>query len=588
MAPAHNSQRSAYNTVYEELRLKLAEALKAGSKRLLATYLQTLLAYPDGCTRGETVFDPRSGDVIVQVPAVSSATASGNSVTLGLASALTSGQVVTVAYVDATAGNDPVAVQDAAGNDADTFTQTVSNAVCTGCSVVDGCYVVSADWGLIPTGLSAGAEFRLIFISSGTRNAAPTDIADYNTFVRTAAAAGHADIQQYSSTFRVVGSTADVDARDNTATTYTADEKGVAIYWLGGNKVADEYEDFYDGGWDDEANAKDESGNNRSTSGNSNRPSTGSGHDGTEDIIVGSSFALGANPVTYGILNSATSGNGPLSSSSAFNNTAAQPFYGLSPVFRVEGQVVTNTAPAFTTGADFSTNENQAATFEVTAEDADAGDAVTYAITGGADLALFSINATSGLLDEDSEYQVQVRATNDEGDGAWSSPGSGSTDAPAEEMGETTVPADWSLIPTGLGPGDSFRLLFIGTSSRNASSSDIDVYNTFVQNLVETSGHEDIKALSGTFRMLGSTEDVDARDNTGTTGTGVAIYWLGGAKVADDNADFYDGGWDEEAMGRRESGVAVTIGNTWKIWTGRPLFRPIAPTPVLVSSPTGL
>ena len=53
------SQRSAYNTVYEELRLKLAEALKAGSKRLLATYLQTLLAYPDGCTRGETMFDPR-------------------------------------------------------------------------------------------------------------------------------------------------------------------------------------------------------------------------------------------------------------------------------------------------------------------------------------------------------------------------------------------------------------------------------------------------------------------------------------------------------------------------------------------------
>ena len=65
------SQRSAYNTVYEELRKELADALKAGSKRLLATYLQTLLAYPDGCTRGETVFDPRSGDVIVQVPPLS-------------------------------------------------------------------------------------------------------------------------------------------------------------------------------------------------------------------------------------------------------------------------------------------------------------------------------------------------------------------------------------------------------------------------------------------------------------------------------------------------------------------------------------
>ena len=57
--------------MFEELRKELAEALKSGSKRLLATYLQTLLAYPDGCTKGETVFDPRSGDVIVQVPPLS-------------------------------------------------------------------------------------------------------------------------------------------------------------------------------------------------------------------------------------------------------------------------------------------------------------------------------------------------------------------------------------------------------------------------------------------------------------------------------------------------------------------------------------
>ena len=54
-----------------KLRKELAEALKSGSKRLLATYLQTLLAYPEGCTKGETVFDPRSGDVIVQVPPLS-------------------------------------------------------------------------------------------------------------------------------------------------------------------------------------------------------------------------------------------------------------------------------------------------------------------------------------------------------------------------------------------------------------------------------------------------------------------------------------------------------------------------------------
>ena len=57
--------------MFKELKAELSKALKAGSKRLLATYLQTLLAYPDGCTRGETVFDPRSGDIIVAVPPLS-------------------------------------------------------------------------------------------------------------------------------------------------------------------------------------------------------------------------------------------------------------------------------------------------------------------------------------------------------------------------------------------------------------------------------------------------------------------------------------------------------------------------------------
>ena len=65
------SQRSAYKTVFEKLRKALADALKKGSKKLLATYLQTLLAYPDGCTRGETVFDPQTGNPLVQVPPLS-------------------------------------------------------------------------------------------------------------------------------------------------------------------------------------------------------------------------------------------------------------------------------------------------------------------------------------------------------------------------------------------------------------------------------------------------------------------------------------------------------------------------------------
>ncbi len=62
------SQRSAYAAVFATLRKALADALAQGSKRLLGAYLQTLLAYPDGCTRGETVFDPATGQPLVQVP----------------------------------------------------------------------------------------------------------------------------------------------------------------------------------------------------------------------------------------------------------------------------------------------------------------------------------------------------------------------------------------------------------------------------------------------------------------------------------------------------------------------------------------
>lgn len=65
------SQRTAYASVFDALRNALADALSKGSKRLLATYLQTLLAYPDGCTKGETVFDPATGNVIAHIPPLS-------------------------------------------------------------------------------------------------------------------------------------------------------------------------------------------------------------------------------------------------------------------------------------------------------------------------------------------------------------------------------------------------------------------------------------------------------------------------------------------------------------------------------------
>ena len=72
--------------------------------------------------------------------------------------------------------------------------------------------------------------------------------------------------------------------------------------------------------------------------------------------------------------------------------------------------------------------------------------------------------------------------------------------------------------------------------------------------------------------ILGSTEGVNARDHTGTTHTsaepGVPIYWLGGPRVADDYADFYDGSWDHSNPGRDQNGDELTFATNTFIWTG--------------------
>ena len=156
---------------------------------------------------------------------------------------------------------------------------------------------VPFNWSLKPSGLVVGDKFRLLFVSSTGRDATSGIIATYNTWIQNRAAAGHTDIQNYRSTFTVVGSTAAIDARDNTHTTYTSSDKGVPIYWLNGNKVADQYEDFYDGSWDDEANRKTEAG----TASSDTTIRTGSDPDGTEKGFGAFSLALGKSLATVGI-----------------------------------------------------------------------------------------------------------------------------------------------------------------------------------------------------------------------------------------------------------------------------------------------
>ena len=129
--------------------------------------------------------------------------------------------------------------------------------------------------------------------------------------------------------------------------------------------------------------------------------------------------------------------------------------------------------------------------------------------------------------------------------------------APAQAQETFIVPPDWALKPADIRTGEPFRLLAI-TRKRSLNSWSIEDYNTFVQEEVAgNDGHEAIRAYSGSFRVVASSSRVDARDNTGTNpeqALGVPIYWLDGARVADDNADFYDGAWQNHADLRKTNG----------------------------------
>ena len=131
-----------------------------------------------------------------------------------------------------------------------------------------------------------------------------------------------------------------------------------------------------------------------------------------------------------------------------------------------------------------------------------------------------------------------------------------------KEAPEVDVPRNWSLLPEGLNANDEFRLMFLTPSGHQPYSTDIEYYNNIVQ-AHAADGHADVRAYSSWFRVLGSTPDVDARDNTGTTGTGVPIYWLDGNKVAEDYADFYDDTWDDERNPTTRDGTTTPPGRVW-------------------------
>ncbi|MCP4007088.1 MAG: PEP-CTERM sorting domain-containing protein [bacterium] len=98
-----------------------------------------------------------------------------------------------------------------------------------------------------PTDLLPGAQYRLAFVTVGTRNAVSADIADYDAFV-TAEANSVPELSSLGTTWQVIGSTATVDARDHTGTDPLIPD--IPIYRLDDIRLVDDYADLWDASLD--------------------------------------------------------------------------------------------------------------------------------------------------------------------------------------------------------------------------------------------------------------------------------------------------------------------------------------------------
>ena len=135
------------------------------------------------------------------------------------------------------------------------------------------------------------------------------------------------------------------------------------------------------------------------------------------------------------------------------------------------------------------------------------------------------------------------------------------------------VPADWALKPADIGAGGQFRLMFVSSTSQDATSTNITDYNRFVRSRAGSAA--EISSYARHFNALVSTELVNARENTFTrvADTEAPIYWVrsgavdADSRVVDDYAKLYAGTWSTGTAGYSESGSSVALDSN-RFWTG--------------------
>ena len=455
--------------------------------------------------------------------------------------------------------------------------------------------MVPSNWPLIPSGLGPGDSFRLMFVTTGTTDGTTNGVSRYNQFVYNEAGQNPEIKRNMKVLFTALVSVYQgIDARGNTRTLSSDVGANSPIYWVGGDKVADSYADFYDGSWDSRAprSAKGQ----RIT--NTHLPvHTGSTHQGTTaratewnnsgwDLSLGSPpawWAWGIRKSMRGQIGTGSSAGNEIHHQYA-NSSDAASFYGISPLLKIRsatGPEPVISGPTDTVAGPFTatiTFPDDYLVLDLKLND--------IKVSGGTASELWhSAGAGSASVGPSTQYTVTItphRATTSYGfstvsvsmgaaavkdSNRWESVASNTFSVkykplarkavtiPFDDDGVGAVPQTWYHIPSAdLKPGDSFRLLFVTSDTRDATSGQIGDYNSFVQSAAAR--NDLFKDFSSRFRALASTSGVHAIDNSGARGTGVPIYWVEGAKAADTYTDFFDGSWDSRA-GVDENGKAL-------------------------------
>ena len=85
------------------------------------------------------------------------------------------------------------------------------------------------------------------------------------------------------------------------------------------------------------------------------------------------------------------------------------------------------------------------------------------------------------------------------------------------------------ITPAGLNPGDQFRIVFVTSEIRDATSSNIADYDAFVQTAANAGGQDTYNGNPVTWRVIGSTATVSAISRLPLTSPALFLtYWAQG------------------------------------------------------------